>query len=235
MRLIAWNANCNNRKHRTFEENAEFLFAEGADLIVVSETAQPVDVVEDRLAFIGTGSPGLAVMVRNGYTLDPSSLNPKAPPLFGGFHVHGTVSFNLLAVWPVQTKGGSRYSQLLDQALDTFGEFLSDQRTVMIGDFNSSSRVLSQKDSHPAFVTRAGALGLRSIYHSQTGQPHGEEKVHTYRHNDAVKSRFHLDYCFLSPALLDGANICVLDGPRWETLSDHYPIVVDVTGDSKSG
>ncbi len=229
MRLIAWNANHNNNQHRTFEENAEFLFAEGADLVVVSEIAKPVEVAEGRIAFFGTGNPGLAVMVRNGYTLTSCSLNPNAPKLFAGFHVHGAVSFNLLAVWPVQEKGGPSYSQLLDQALETFANFLRDGRTVIAGDFNSSSRVSAQRDTHPAFVAKVSALGLRSIYHTQTGQPHGEEKIGTYRHHDAVRSRFHLDYCFLSPALFDGASMRVLDGVKWETLSDHYPIVVDLT------
>jgi endonuclease/exonuclease/phosphatase family metal-dependent hydrolase len=136
---------------------------------------------------------------------------------------------------PPMNSQNSKDNRTHRQALDTFGDFLSDQRTVMIGDFNSSSRVLVQKDSHPAFMTRAGALGLRSIYHTQTGQPHGGEKVHTYRHHDAVKSRFHLNYCFLSTALLDSASMRVLDNPKREARSDHYPIVVDLTGDSKPG
>jgi hypothetical protein len=55
MRLLIWNANYNCNR-RTFEENAALLFAEGADLVILSETAQPVKLAAERIAWIGRDS-----------------------------------------------------------------------------------------------------------------------------------------------------------------------------------
>jgi len=67
MRLIGWNSNDNNRR-RSFDADLAFLDSENADLIVLSETARPVEEVEGSVAWIGTEAPGLGIVARNGYT-----------------------------------------------------------------------------------------------------------------------------------------------------------------------
>lgn len=57
MRIVAWNANYNNRR-RSFEADAELLYSEGADLIVLSETARPVVEFVNRIAWLGTQGHG---------------------------------------------------------------------------------------------------------------------------------------------------------------------------------
>jgi len=109
-----------------------------------------------------------------------------------------------------------------------FSEFLAAKRVVILGDLNTSSRVKTQELTHPEFVAKAAALGLTSIYHHQTGEIHGQETLATYRHGGSTESAFHIDYCFLSHALLGSASIRVVNRAEWKTRSDHFPIVVDV-------
>ncbi len=230
MRIAAWNANYNNRR-RSLETDAEFMDAERADLIVLSETARPKDRDDDQIRWLGNeGDPGLGVIARNGYTLSAHEMNCTAPALFGAFRVQGPRPLNVLAAWPVQEtrSAGPSYATLLQTALEIFGDFLREERVAMIGDLNSSSRVVAQATTHPNFVSRAAALGLTSLYHHQNKEAHGKEKVLTYRHRGSAENGFHLDYCFLSQDLLASAKIRVLQGADWEARSDHFPLIVDL-------
>lgn len=229
MRIIAWNANY-NRHRRSFEADSAYLHAEEADIIVVSETARPAIESSKHLAWLGTPTgSGLAVMARHGWTISAHADQANGPALFGAFYVQGPLSFHLLAVWPVKDyiQPGPSYSQALAASLSVFEDFLKAERTVMIGDFNSNPKVSGQRVAHSKFVRRAAALGLASLYHHQTGSDHGQETVPTYRHNYSDENTFHLDYCFLSEALLGSASLRVLSGSSWRERSDHFPILVD--------
>jgi len=225
LRLVAWNANHNNRR-RTLEENVSLLSAFHADVLVVSETAAPSEGNPTGALWTGVdGWPGLAVVTRDELRLEPHLANVLSPPLMAGFQVGGRVDFNMLAIWPVQHKGGPTYAQILHAGLEQYSDLLS-HRAIMAGDLNSNTRVSGQQRSHPRFVSAAGDLGLASAYHHLTGEAHGAESFSTYRH-DAARS-FHIDYCFLSRPLLDAANLGIAHGDEWSSLSDHSPIVLDV-------
>jgi hypothetical protein len=227
MRIIAWNANF-NRHRRPFEAMAEILGALDPDLIVISETARPIRVEPGHIAWVGEKEPGLGIVARNGYSLLPHEANIGAPPLSAAYRVQGPSSLNLLAVWPIRDRDGPSYDQLLNSTLDHFAEFLKAERTVLIGDLNTSTRVDAQKKSHPSLVARLDCLGLSSLYHLRSGERHGEETAPTYRHGGLGKGLFHIDYAFLSQTLQKAAKIQVLSGLEWEARSDHYPIVVDI-------
>ena len=228
MRIIAWNANHNNHAKRTYAEASQILFAQGADLIVLSEVALPVEKAPGRIDYVGKYSPGLVVEARNGYTI--ASCNPTGPipPLFGSYRVSGPLTFNLVAAWPVDYDKSFSYSRLLESALDAFGNVLQADRAMLVGDLNSTTRVTKQAKTHPAFVKRARSLKLESLYHHQEKEEHGQEAAPTYRHGGRGKGRFHIDYCFLSPALLVSAKFKILDSADWEALSDHFPLVIDL-------
>jgi endonuclease/exonuclease/phosphatase (EEP) superfamily protein YafD len=228
MRLIAWNANFARHPKRSFEQNANLLFEEGADVVVLSETARPAESSTDRIAWVGRGNPGLGVMVRAGFSLSASDLNAQAPDLFAAYEVSGPVSFGLLAAWPVNYSRQQSYAKSLEAGLDRFGDFLMAERVVFTGDLNSSTRVSGQTRSHPALVARARGMKLESVYHHQNQEEHGSETIATYRHGGPGKGHFHIDYCFLSPALLTNAKVKVLNNTVWDKRSDHYPVVVDL-------
>jgi exodeoxyribonuclease-3 len=226
VRLIAWNTNYNS-KRRSLEDSAELLDPLCPDILVLSETAPPCDN-NPRGARMTGGTPGLAVIAREGLILSPHPANEESPPLMAGYTVTGDLDFSLLTVWPVQRDGGPRYRDILMTALDLYGDLLSTGRAIMAGDFNSNTRVKSQVDSHPSFVAEAESLGLVSAYHALTGEDHGAETISTYRHGSGESRDFHLDYCFVSRELVGGATLSVLRGGDWPSRSDHCPVVLDV-------
>ena len=161
MRLVAWNANFNNRP-RELEETAKLLGPLHADLIVLSETKPPKEGNSLNAVWIGEGQPGLAVIAREGIILVAHSANVGAPTLMGGFYVRGDLNFSLLSVWPVQRVGDPTYHQVLMAGLSRFSDFLGHGRAIMAGDFNSNTRVSGQERSHPKFVQAADDSGLVS-------------------------------------------------------------------------
>jgi len=227
MRLIAWNANYNNRR-RSFEADLELLAHLNGDVIVLSETSRPGVEVSGRVVWIGDEAPGLVVAARNGYSVKPSEMSADAPRLSGGFKVAGPLHFNLVAVWPVKLTQGDSYAQVLDACLHFHANLLSGERVILAGDLNSNSRVTGQAQSHSHFVEKATALGLTSIYHHQSGEEHGSETKVTYIHGKTSPRPFCLDYCFVSRPWLDSASLQILDGPEWKNLSDHFPLVLDL-------
>lgn len=223
MRLIAWNANYNNRRH-PFRDTVEILEPLCADILVLSEVAPPVDGDPRRVQRVGGVTPGLVVVARGGWELQALPENNQAPSLAGAFRVRGAADFFLVAAWPIQNKGGPSYHKTLMAILDCFGETLKSGHAILAGDLNSSSRVSSQKTTHPKFVEAAKVLGLASAYHEQSGEGHGVETVATY----PGRGGFHIDYCFVPQALAATANVSVLGAGDWPTRSDHFPVVVDI-------
>lgn len=227
MRLIAWNANFNNRR-RTLEETVALLRPLHADLLIISETTLPGEGSPLRARGIGAGVPSLVVVARDGLTLEAHPANDGAPTLMGAFEVGGDLEFSLLAIWPVQRKGDPTYHQVLMSGLDRFSNFLGCGRAIMAGDFNSNTRVMFQKHTHPEFVEAAKKSGLVSAYHFQSDEAHGKETVATYRHGTGESNVFHIDYCFVSEPLASASTLSVLRSAYWAQLSDHYPVVLDV-------
>jgi endonuclease/exonuclease/phosphatase family metal-dependent hydrolase len=71
-------------------------------------------------------------------------------------------------------------------------------------------------------------LGLHSAYHDKTLEVFGKETRSTlYQYRDQTKT-YHIDYCFVHRSLAV-AHVRVLDFNTWCKLSDHVPVVVDVT------
>ena len=117
--------------------NVALLVALHADVLVVSETAAPSDTNPTGAVWDGRpGWPGLAVIAKNGLSLEPLPANRLSPPLMAGFRVSGRVDFNLLAIWPVQQEGGLRYAQTLHAGLERYSDILS-ERAILAGDLNS--------------------------------------------------------------------------------------------------
>jgi len=227
MRLIAWNANF-NIKRRSLEDDVALLKPLEPDIVVLSETAIPSAVNPTSAIWLSDRAPGLAVIAFNGLTVAPLSINLGAPKWMAGLDVTGRCDFRLLALWPVQDKSqGLTYHQILMAALERYSATLQTCPAIMAGDFNSSSRVLAQRRSHPAFVQAAGSMGLQSVYHTHSGEQHGEETIATYRRGGPRSAMFHIDYCFASTSIMNSARVTILDGDEWHARSDHFPVTLD--------
>ena len=93
----------------------------------------------------------------------------------------------------------------------------------------------NQQRTHSEFVQAADSLGLVSAYHFQSGETHGDETIPTYVHGSGDTREFHLDYCFVTKALAESANLSVLRGGEWPNRSDHFPVVMDVPNAALAG
>lgn len=237
MRLVAWNANQNNHRRRKFRDVAAMLEPFHADLLVISESPEPTELLPGKVHWVGRpGSPGLAVVAGKRYRLVSSAKNDGAPTYFSGFAVEGPVAFNLVAAWTTPLDKSESYHSLLMTALDYFRDELRHDNAVLAGDLNSSTRVIKQKATHPKFVEQARKLRLQSAYHSQSGEEHGHESTPTFiRGAKSTKRGFHIDYCFASKRLVDAASVSILRGGDWSKRSDHFPLVLDIPDDSFQG
>lgn len=227
MRLIAWNANYNNRR-RSLEETAALFDSFCPDILVLSETAKPHPDNPLQAHWFGENNPGLAVIVRDGFCLERFFPDVAAPTITAGFRVSGEANFNLIAAWPVQHPNGPTYHGVLMASLKHYEDLLRSGPCIIAGDLNSNTRVISQKLTHPLFVEKLRHLGLVSAYHFQTQESHGKESVPTYIHGSGIGKAFHLDYCFISGALAEESKITILCDGEWAKHSDHFPLLLDV-------
>jgi hypothetical protein len=226
LRLVSWNANY-NRHRRSLDDSAALLADFGADILILCESGRPAADSRLSACYVG-GVPGLGVVARPGLRLEPHPENDAAPDLLACYRVSGDACFDLVAVWPVHRPDEFTYHEILMAALDHYSDVLSGGRAVMMGDFNSSTKVRSQARTHQRFVTAAAQLGLASVYHANSGEAHGVESVSTYLHSSGTDCRFHIDYCFVSQELLAASALAIPDDQSWMALSDHYPLVADI-------
>jgi endonuclease/exonuclease/phosphatase (EEP) superfamily protein YafD len=181
---------------------------------------------------VGTSNPGLAVVtVGREYRLARLSPTKSSPDLSCLLRITGpppTTPFGLAAVWPVDRDNRHPYHDTLMQALECHGDELRRPPAIMAGDLNSSTRVKDQAKSHSLFVDAAREVGLESVYHHHAGEDHGAELLNTYVHGKKNPVPFHIDYCFVSRALLPAATITIPQSPFWAARSDHYPLILDI-------
>jgi len=202
------------------------------DAVILQECSQR-DVKASGATFfhwVGTNPhKGLAVLGfgNHVYSIDASSTNTI--PWFIPLRIDD-MQLHILAVWShVKTKQ-ERYVRLTHQAVDHYQSFLEKGSTIIMGDFNSNTiwdRNYSRQ-SHTALVEKLAQLSLSSIYHHQTQEIQGKETQATfylYRHTDKA---YHIDYAFISKALLAQTHLLIPDPPLWLTRSDHLPLILDI-------
>jgi len=198
------------------------------DIVVLCEVTDRSDFAGWQVHKIGATEPGVALVVRNGYSVSRLASNDSAPSIVGGFTVTSPVRFNLVAAWPVKTENGPSYHQILLRTLEHFSQHLAARPAILAGDLNSSSKVSGQEASHPKFVLEADKLGLISAYHAKSGEEFGDESMPTYRHGKNAPKWFHIDYCFVSRELAESLEVEILRDADWEERSDHLPIVLEI-------
>jgi exodeoxyribonuclease-3 len=122
------------------------------------------------------------------------------------------------------------YRAEIDQLTNAFGDLISQLPTVLMGDFNTGPKLGTSHIKGGAIFGRLADLGLVSAYHAHHGLEHGQEQHGTYFHRFKADDPWHLDYCFLSAALLPKVTqVDVTDGEAWPTRSDHRPLSVTLT------
>lgn len=105
---------------------------------------------------------------------------------------------------------------------------------LTLGDFNSSDALGPAYNptadlSHAGNVRRLEMRGQISAYQYLTGEKSGQEGPATHWHMWRRDRPFFIDHVFVPRAWADSLRACqVLQDERWSSVSDHFPVVVDI-------
>ena len=142
---------------------------------------------------------------------------------------------NDLIIRGAWTRGGKSksvsYAAQLTRFLDSHIDRIDPERTILIGDLNSSFQFDKRRDkhyNHTKNTSRLDEVGLQSLYHYQTKEAQGFETKPTfymYRHRDKP---YHIDYAYLPKPYLESASIEIGDPRDWLQYSDHIPLFINL-------
>ena len=138
-------------------------------------------------------------------------------------------SFILFAIWAMDNKENSeeRYIGQIWLAINYYSNFLLNENTILIGDFNSN-KIWDYNDrvgNHSDVVEKLKEKRIFSLYHEKNKLEHGNEKHPTFYMYRKVEKPYHIDYCFASEEIIkNGFDLSIGKVEEWIGLSDHTPI-----------
>jgi endonuclease/exonuclease/phosphatase family metal-dependent hydrolase len=171
---------------------------------------------------------GVAAIPGRGFEVALGPVTPKAPWSILPLEVSGPVGLHSLMVW---TRKEHEYVQGLDAALSAYARFLLAAPSVVLGDFNANA--IWDNPRRPTDFSRLALrlkdqFGLVSAYHARSGQAFGSESQATHYFWRKRSRPFHIDYCFVPLEWVARLQtVTILDGPPWDALSDHRPLVIE--------
>lgn len=212
------------------------LLESDADVLVVPEiTCAEQAVLPDGLQMAWNGITwqwggkqrwkGLGIIWEKGHGQIAPWYNPNlcyAIPLL----VDGVL---ILGFWPTKRKGLTdkmKYPQIAQEIIKEYMPHLSEQPTVVIGDFNC---FVNQNDWTKKYgdIRQVNELleqcGLHSVYHMQTGELLGQETRPTYYHSFNLDHPFMLDYAYTNAEV---KSFRVLDVDL--KMSDHVGLELEI-------
>lgn len=230
MRIVTWNCGGALRRKRSALDSLE------ADILVIQECESPAnsrDTTYQQWAgnhlWIGTDkNKGLGVFARTDLSLTPLPREDHGLQLLLTCQID---DLTLLAVWTKKSDSTTfRYIGQLWKWLQFHQDLLTAERALLLGDLNSNAIWDAQHRgcSHSDVVRILDQRGMVSLYHHTRNERHGGETIPTLFFRRDQGRPYHIDYAFLSPALLASARVDIGDPATWLTLSDHMPVVVDL-------
>lgn len=224
-----------------FRKKAEHILIYKPDILIVPECEHPDKLLfslstvkpTDTLWFGKNQNKGLAIFSYSNFrfkVLDNHNQNLQMiiPIAVTG----GDFDFTLFAIWANNpTDQDGHYIEQVWKAVHHYNNLLKDERTLLIGDFNSNKIWDKQhrKSNHSIVVRLLEEKGIFSTYHSHHQQLQGIEAhptLYMYRHKNKP---YHIDYCFASKDLLEKVNsVEVGDFDSWIKYSDHMPVMVTI-------
>lgn len=231
MRIVNWN--CNGAFRKKFSGIA----ALGAEVYVIQECEDPANCKDDayrawasNYLWIGTNkNRGLGVFAKKSISLKRTELDAGRLELFLPCIIANKIS--LLAVWTREANSPNfRYIGQLWKFLQLHLEFLRQKNAAMIGDLNSNAcwDVWDRWWNHSDVVKQLQEIGMTSLYHHLKGEAQGKETRPTFFMNRRPQKPYHIDYAFVSSALLKDASIEVGQESDWLPQSNHMPLIIDL-------
>lgn len=173
---------------------------------------------------------GLAVITFSNWRLDEcEQLDPTIEYVLP-VHVTGPWTFNLMGVWTKESpiKGHSYIGQM-QHAAHVYGDWLTSEKSTVIGDWNSNTQWdRPGRNCHAATVAQLAKYEMTSAYHHYYHKAQGDEQHYTCYLTKNAERGFHIDYCFIPVAWtahLRAVTVGRFD--QWRQYSDHCPIIVD--------
>jgi exonuclease III len=223
-----------------FRKKSAFILAHKPDILIIVECEHPDKLIyaedspkpTDCLWFGKNQHKGLAIFSYSTYRFRVLPNHNEDFKMIIPIEVTGGYyNFNLFLIWAYNPddKDG-RYITQVWKAIANYDELLTNNQTILIGDFNSNTIWDNKKHrlgSHTGVVEQLEGKGIFSTYHLHYNQVQGKEQHPTfymYRHKDKP---YHIDYCFVSNSLLEKLkSVEVGDYDFWIQYSDHVPLMV---------
>jgi len=226
MRLVTWNCNL------SLSRKLPRLMSLAPDLGIIQECERDLKNLPDHAQYLWVGNnarKGLGVISFG----PPVSLDPCHRVTWSYFLPLNVPMLRprLLATWAYNHRASRFGPEYNGMPLDVFHElrdWLSAGPTVVSGDFNNSV-VWDRPNGQNNFAAVDASLrqvGLRSVYHSETGEPLGSESRGTYFHTKNADKPFHIDYVYAHRAI-PIRRASIESFADWHAESDHVPIVID--------
>jgi exonuclease III len=230
VRIVVWNCRMGFAKKR------EVLYALEPDVAVVPECSQDAAKLcaDDGYSTCWWGdnkNKGLAVIAAKPWALKTGS--PPTQKWVAPVTVSGPIPFKLIAVWACRVGDIKEFNYIgqVFEAVNNHRRWFSDELpTVVCGDFNSNAIFRPRKiRNHNAVVSLLDQRNIVSAYHAFFSEEHGEETKPTHYFWHQKSRPFHIDYVFLPNKWIPTAKVTVGTYRKWRPLSDHVPLIVDVS------
>lgn len=142
--------------------------------------------------------------------------------------VTGPISFTAIGIW----SQGPAYVDDVIRTLRTHADLLRAAPSVVMGDFNSGTRMSGERRTSPGHTQIVDAfeqLGLVSAYHAFYRVQHGDEEHPTYYHQFKAHQPWHIDFCFVPKDWVARlVSVRIVDDQHQAARSDHRPVLVEI-------
>jgi exonuclease III len=221
-----------------FRKKADFILTYKPDILIVPEcehpdklkfshdTPEPTDV----LWFGINQNKGLAIFSYSNFKFQLlDKHNPELRMIIPIAVSDGNFDFTLFAIWaynPLDT--GYKYVGQIWKAVNYYESLMTGENIILAGDFNSNViwDKLHRKISHSMLVEKLTSLNIFSTYHTHSNLAQGVEEHPTYFMYRHQNKPYHIDYCFVSSALLKKLDsVEIGDYHYWIQYSDHVPVI----------
>ena len=216
MRIATWNC-----ARGPLAKKRAALDALDPDIVVLTEAPVPGPDMPDVLWF-GERRLGVAIYAKPPFRVTRTRQLRPIPCVYPA-KVTGPTAFTIFGVW---TWPAPTYKAAFLNGLSAYGHVRGPR--VFAGDFNGNvdfDKTRGRTKWSDGFA-RLHSEGLVSAYHRD--RPLGREADPTHYFQWRQDKPFHLDYCFV-PRRWQLDRVVVGNYADWASLSDHRPVVVDVT------
>jgi len=237
MKIIEWNC------QGAFRKKNEQILSLKPDILIIPECENEEKLKFDKLTpkpndffwYGDSSNKGIGVFSYSDYKFEIlNEFNPKYRYVIPLKVSNKQNSFILFAIWAMDNKEkkDARYIGQIWLAINYYSDFLINEKTILIGDFNSN-QIWDYKDrvgNHMDVVRKLEEKQIFSLYHKKYSLEYGNEKDATFYMYRKKEKPYHIDYCFASNKILQkGFDLEIEKNDNWINFSDHKPMIIELS------